>query len=79
MFAAAAVRNDGVVVAGYSNGTWNGDVSKGLEDFVALKVDTAGTVFWECQVFQSIPNQEDPSLLGKSSSIIFLIIFPSRF
>lgn len=34
----AAVTNDGgVVVAGYSNGTYNG-VSEGLTDFVAIKL-----------------------------------------
>ena len=35
---AAATDDGGVVVGGYSNGTYNGVASKGLVDFTAIKI-----------------------------------------
>lgn len=49
MRAAAAV-DDGVVVAGYSDGIWNNVSSQGDLDFAAVKLDSDGTVDWIWQV-----------------------------
>ncbi len=40
LYAAAAMDDGGVVVGGYSNGTYNGVASEGMVDFVALKLGT---------------------------------------
>lgn len=38
LYAAAAMDDGGVVVGGYSNGTYNGVISEGLVDFIAIKL-----------------------------------------
>ncbi len=38
LFSAAATDDGGVVVGGYSNGTYNGVISEGLVDFIAIKL-----------------------------------------
>lgn len=40
----------GVVLAGFSNGNWNGVASRGYADFAAAKLDSAGGVVWRWQV-----------------------------
>lgn len=52
MRAATAMRDGGVVVAGYFDGTWNGVASQGRADFAAVKLGSAGTVIWRWQVKQ---------------------------
>lgn len=46
---AAAVSDGGVVAAGYTNGTWNGQPGSET-DFAAVKLDSDGDVAWTWQV-----------------------------
>ncbi|CAM9508827.1 unnamed protein product [Ascophyllum nodosum] len=54
---AAAVDDGGVVVAGMSNGTWNGVESIGDADFAAIKLDSDGDVVWRWQNGTSSPDE----------------------
>ncbi|CAN0028156.1 unnamed protein product [Pylaiella littoralis] len=53
---AVATDDGGVVVGGYTTGTYNGVASEGLEDFVALKLDSDGNVEW---IWQDGSDEED--------------------
>lgn len=50
MKAAAAVRDGGVVLAGFTLGSWNAVNSKERADFAAAKLNSDGTVIWRWQV-----------------------------
>ncbi|CAN0111305.1 unnamed protein product [Ascophyllum nodosum] len=56
LVSAAAVADGGVVVAGWSNGTWNGVESIGDADFAAIKLDSDGDVVWRWQNGTSEPD-----------------------
>lgn len=59
LWGAAALEDGGVVVAGSTNGTWNGVTSLGEFDFVAVKLDSEGTMEWDWQV-----SEKDPPDIG---------------
>lgn len=52
MNAAAVVSDGGVVLAGYTRGSWDGMAPEGGEDFAAAKLNSAGDVIWRKQVKQ---------------------------
>lgn len=54
MYGVAALNGGSVVLAGYSEGDWDG-VSSGGQDFAAVELDSDGTVLWRWQVILVFP------------------------
>lgn len=60
MMTASDLDDGGVVAAGFYNGTsWDGEVSSGLADFAAVKLDSAGNVVWRWQVSTRLHTQQN--------------------
>ncbi|CAM9819697.1 unnamed protein product [Scytosiphon promiscuus] len=67
LFSSAAATDDGgVVLAGYSNGTFNGVASEGLTDFLAVKLDADGDVEWYWQQ-EGTDGEEDINACSKTT------------
>ena len=49
IYTAVATGDGSTVLAGYTEGFWNG-TNNGLEDFAAVKLDADGTAEWKWQV-----------------------------
>lgn len=49
IFAAAAVDDGSVIISGYTEGSY-GAVNSGSTDFVAVEVDSDGSLVWKWQV-----------------------------
>lgn len=46
-------QDGGVVLVGYSTGTWGDELDQGEEDFVVVKLDGEGSELWRWQVRRS--------------------------
>lgn len=60
MRAVATVSGGGVVLAGHTDGDWNGASPEGGIDFAAVRLDSAGTVIWRWKVKPRQDDHEDP-------------------
>lgn len=67
-----ALEDGSVVVAGFVNGTWNGEPSIGDRDFAAVKLDSNGTVVWRWRVSRQYTVQ------WLHQSTLIIIIFAAK-
>lgn len=68
---AAAMAEDGsVLMAGWTSGTW-GEAEAGFYDFVAVKLDAAGKLLWNWQVWPTYNTSTLESLSKQHETLVF--------